>query len=144
MRLARVGIENVIGHLAGGVAAWERAGRKLAQVPQVSVLDLYQQLCDSPGEVQLIDVRRPMEWDAGHIAQAQLQPLNQLRTLLRDLDPHKPIAVHCKSGYRSSIACSLLERAGFKNVINVVGGFDAWQKQVLPIAGEAAASSCAR
>jgi len=87
------------------------------------------------------DVRRPIEWEASHIAQAVLKPLNKLAlsegekaaALSKDLDPAKPIAVHCKSGYRSSIATSLLERAGFRQVMNVVGGFDAWQAQKLPV-----------
>ena len=48
------------------------------------------------------------------------------------------IAVHCKSGYRSAIACSLLQRAGFQNVINVIGGLDAWRQEQLPVAFEAA------
>lgn len=152
LRLARVGIEKVVGYLEGGVLTWERAfaspktstgpaGRRWDQVPQISVLDLYQQLCDQPDSIQVVDVRRPMEWEAGHIAQAVLKPLNKLAlsegekaaALLKDLDPAKPIAVHCKSGYRSSIATSLLERAGFRQVMNVVGGFDAWQAQKLPV-----------
>jgi len=133
MRLARVGIENVVGYLEGGVLAWERAGLRLNQVPQISVLDLYQHLCDQPNEIQVLDVRRPMEWEAGHIGQAVLKPLNKLTTLLADLDPAKLIAVHCKSGYRSSIATSLLECAGYRSVMNVVGGFDAWQAQKLPV-----------
>lgn len=143
MRLARVGIENVVGCLEGGVLEWERAGLPLDQVPQISVLDLYQRLAEQPDDVQVLDVRRPMEWEAGHIEQAALKPLDKLRLLasapgglnpelLSDIDPHKPIAVHCKSGYRSSIATSLLQRAGFRDVMNVVGGFDAWQAQKLP------------
>jgi rhodanese-related sulfurtransferase len=141
MRLARVGIEKVIGYLQGAVVEWERSGERLSQVPQISVLDLYQQLCDQPHEIRVVDVRRPMEWEAGHIAQAVLKPLNRFAlnageakaALLADLDPSKPIAVHCKSGYRSSIATSLLERVGFLSVMNVVGGFDAWLAQKLPV-----------
>ena len=110
MRLARVGIERAIGHLEGGVVAWERAGERLSQMAQILVLDLYQQLCDQPNEIQVVDVRKPAEWEAGHIAQAMLKPLNkfalgkseELHALLADLNPAKPIAVHCKSGYRSS------------------------------------------
>jgi hydroxyacylglutathione hydrolase len=132
MRLARVGVEKIVGCLEGGVLAWERSGRPLNQTPQVSVLDLYEQLSSEPNEIQLVDVRRPMEWEAGHIAQAILKPLNQLARLTSDLDPAKAVFVHCKSGYRSSIATSLLERAGFRSIVNVVGGFDAWQAQKLP------------
>jgi len=141
MRLARVGIEKVVGYLEGGVLAWERAGKSLAQVPQISVLELFQQLNDQPGAIQVVDVRRPAEWEGGHIGQAVLKPLDGLRTMLADLDPHKPIAVHCKSGYRSSIGTSLLEGAGFTNVMNVVGGFDAWAAQKLPVVGPREAAS---
>lgn len=133
LRLARVGIEQVVGYLAEGVLAWEHGGRPLEQVPQISVLDLYQQLCDLPDEVQVVDVRRPAEWEAGHLKRAMLKPLDRLHTLLADLVPSKPIAVHCKSGYRSSIGTSLLQAEGFKQVMNVVGGFDAWQAHHLPI-----------
>ena len=83
--------------------------------------------------MQVIDVRRPGEWAAGHIGQAEVKPLHKLTSLLDDLDPHKPIAVHCKGGYRSSIGTSLLQRAGFKQVMNVVGGLDAWEAHKLPI-----------
>ena len=135
MRLARVGIEKVTGHLKGGVLAWEKSGRRLAEVPQISVVQLAEQLRARPGEIQVVDARKPGEWDAGHIEQAVLKPLSELTLRTADLDPQKPIAVHCKSGYRSSIATSLLKRAGFREVMNVVGGFDAWAAQKLPVAG---------
>jgi hydroxyacylglutathione hydrolase len=137
IRLARVGIEKIAGQLEGGVLAWERAGLPLDQVPQISVLDLYQQISEQPESLQIVDVRKPAEWETGHIQGARLKPLDRLRTMLEDLDPHQPVAVHCKSGYRSSIASSLLQRAGFHQVFNVVGGFDAWQAQKLPFAGPA-------
>jgi len=96
------------------------------------VLDLHQQLTNQADAIQVVDVRRPAEWETGHIEQALLMPLDRLRSILTDLDPRKPVAVHCKSGFRSSIATSLLQRAGFGQVMNVVGGFDAWQAQNLP------------
>lgn len=152
MRLARVGMENVIGYLAGaggessapGILAWQQAGLELREVPQISTLELYRALCNMPEDFQVIDVRRPAEWEAGHLERATLKPLNKLRTLLDDLDTRRTLAVHCKSGYRSSIATSLLLRAGFKNVVNVVGGFDAWLAQRLPVVSEkSVASGCA-
>jgi hydroxyacylglutathione hydrolase len=141
MRLARVGMENVVGYLEHGVDAWQRAGLPLAQVPHISVLDLQQQLVSHPGAWQVLDVRKQAEWDAGHIEGAFLKPLDRLRTMLSDLDPAKPVAVHCKSGFRSSIATSVLQQAGFEQVLNVTGGFDAWQAQELPFA--TAVLSCA-
>jgi rhodanese-related sulfurtransferase len=153
-RLARVGIETVAGYLDGGVLAWERSGRKLAQVPQVSVADLGRELRERPGEIQVVDVRTAAERQGGFVAQARHKPLDQLAlasdeagrqrlaALLGDLDPAAPTAVHCKSGYRSSIATSLFQRYGFQNVMNVVGGFDAWTAQGLPVAGSTEAPVC--
>lgn len=132
VRLARVGIEKVVGYLQDGVLGWEKAGLPLEQVPQISVLQLYETLADHPNEVQVVDVRRPGEWAAGHIPQAILKPLHKLPSLLADLDPQRPVSVYCKSGYRASIAASLLQKAGLKQVMNVAGGFDAWQAQKLP------------
>ena len=138
VRLARVGIEKVVGYLREGVLEWEKAGLPLEQVPQISVLQLYEMLSDLPSEVQVVDVRRPGEWEGGHIEQAILKPLHKLPSLLSDLDPRKPLAAHCQGGYRSSIATSLLQKAGFKQVMNVVGGFDAWQAHKLPYVKEEA------
>jgi hydroxyacylglutathione hydrolase len=80
----------------------------------------------------VLDVRREPEWDAGRIEGATWWPLDNFRVSPPEIDHEAPIAVHCKGGYRSMIASSLLQRAGFKNVINVVGGFDAWQQAKLP------------
>jgi hydroxyacylglutathione hydrolase len=82
--------------------------------------------------LQVLDVRRETEWQAGHIDGARLWPLDRFATELPRLDNGKPLAVHCKSGYRSAVACSLLLRAGYHNISNVVGGFDAWQQAALP------------
>jgi hydroxyacylglutathione hydrolase len=133
LRLARVGIEKVTGFLDGGMLAWEKSELKAAQVPEISVLDLSRAIAEQNENLQVLDVRKPAEWEAGHIEQARLKPLDQLRNLIGDLDRERPVAVHCKSGYRSSIATSLLEAAGFSNTMNVTGGFDAWQAQQLPI-----------
>lgn len=84
--------------------------------------------------LQLLDVRRESEWQAGHISGARLWPLDRFASELPELEGERPLAVHCKSGYRSAIACSLLLRAGYRDVTNVVGGFDAWQQAHLPCA----------
>ncbi len=128
MRLARVGIENVKGWLAGGMDTWLKQGRAIESVHQISVDDLSKAI----GDFQIVDVRRQPEYDSGHIPNAKLKPLHKLTTMLDDLDPTKPIAVHCKGGYRSSIGTSLLQKAGWKDVWNVIGGFDAWETCGLP------------
>jgi rhodanese-related sulfurtransferase len=142
MRLARVGIENVVGFLSGGVLAWQQAGLPLNEVPQISVLQLHEQLSADPQSLRVIDVRRQPEWEAGHIEQAVLIPLHRLRNDLDGLDRAKPVAVHCKSGYRSSIASSILKAAGFENVMNVTGGFDAWKAQELPVLTAEGRTAC--
>ena len=80
----------------------------------------------------MLDVRREAEWQAGHIEGAQWHALDDFPRALPELDREAPIAVHCKSGYRSIIAASLLRRAGFRNVSDVLGGYEAWQKDVSP------------
>jgi rhodanese-related sulfurtransferase len=136
MRLARVGIENLTGYLDGGVEGWRRAGFELAQTPQMTVHELYNRLDDR--NLQVLDVRRQGEWDAGHLAGADWYPLDRFKAALPPLESNATIAVHCKSGYRSMIACSLLQRAGLSDVINVIGGFDAWEKAQLPTTTEVA------
>jgi hydroxyacylglutathione hydrolase len=135
LRLARVGIEDVTGFLEGGVDGWKRAGFQLAQTPQMTVQELNSRLGDR--RLQVLDVRRQSEWDAGHIASADWYPLDRFKAALPPIESNATVAVHCKGGYRSIIACSLLQRAGH-NVINVIGGFDAWEKAQLPTTAEAA------
>jgi hydroxyacylglutathione hydrolase len=134
MRLARIGLEDARGYLQGGIAAWSQAGLALATIPQVSVEALGGQLHD--GGLQVLDVRREPEWEAGHVEGATWWPLDNFKVAPPEIDRSAPIAVHCKGGYRSMIACSLLQRAGFQNVVNVVGGFDAWQQAKLPFVTE--------
>jgi len=124
-RLARVGLENVVGYLDGGVLAWDREGRPLARTEQVGVDELHARITEASA-AQVLDVRRPAEWRAGHIAGARHIPLSELAARAGDLDPKRPVAVVCASGYRSSIAASVLERQGFSAAINVVGGMTAW------------------
>jgi len=134
MRLARVGIEEVRGYLEGGVEGWKNAGFPLAELQQISVQTLSE--WQQRPEVCTLDVRREPEWRTGHLAGAHWIPLDKLSVTELPVRPNAVIAVHCKSGYRSMIACSLLRRAGFRTVANVMGGFDAWQQASLPISGE--------
>jgi hydroxyacylglutathione hydrolase len=135
LRLARVGIEAERGYLKGGVEGWKQAGFKLAQLPQIAVQELQQRL--SGNRIHVLDVRREAEWMAGHLEGAAWWPLDRFRISPPEVDLNAPLAVHCQSGYRSMIACSLLQRAGFQNVMNVTGGFDAWQKAQLPVSTDA-------
>lgn len=131
LRLARVGIEDPRGFLEGGVVAWKQAGFPLAQLPQIAVQQLHERL--RGGDLNVLDVRREGEWQAGHIDGATWWPLDNFKVSAPEVDQAAPLAVHCQGGYRSMIACSLLLRAGVANVINVTGGFDAWRQAGLPV-----------
>jgi glyoxylase-like metal-dependent hydrolase (beta-lactamase superfamily II)/rhodanese-related sulfurtransferase len=137
LRLARVGIEELRGYLAGGVAAWQKAGLPLVNTAQISPQELNQKLLEGSWRaLDVLDVRREGEWQAGHIAEVQCRALDTFPQGLPAMDRERPVVVHCKGGYRSMIACSLLERAGHGNVINVAGGFDAWHAAGLPEVAE--------
>ena len=133
LRLSRVGIEKVTGYLDQGISGWASAGLPIAQTSQISVEDLHDLMLEEGNGVQVLDVRRAPEWQTGRVQQAMNKPLDHLTKALDGLDKSKPVAVYCKGGYRSAIAASLLQRAGFEQVLNVTGGFDAWSACHLPI-----------
>jgi hydroxyacylglutathione hydrolase len=124
MRLARVGLENVSGFLAGGVDAWRAAGRTLAVIPQITVADL-RTMAEKRG-LQIVDVRRPGEYAGGHVPGAVAAPLDRLAEEASRLDPSRPTAVICAGGYRSSAGTGILAARGFKDLRNVLGGTAAW------------------
>jgi rhodanese-related sulfurtransferase len=132
MRLARVGHESVKGHLQGGIAPWHDAGFSVEIVPQITVDELNGLLeCDSVNrdpQLQIVDVRRPPEYESGHVPHALPAPLLSLQQNVSNLrlDPTKRTAVICAGGYRSSAATSILQQHGFSNLLNVTGGTSAW------------------
>jgi glyoxylase-like metal-dependent hydrolase (beta-lactamase superfamily II)/rhodanese-related sulfurtransferase len=127
MRLSRVGYENVVGIVEGGVEGWRAAGLPIASTPQVPAPSVA-----APGR-RVLDVRRRPEWEDGHVAGATHIPLAELPQRAAELDRAAEWGVICASGYRSSIAASVLERAGFTRVTNAVGGMGAWQLAGRPI-----------
>jgi hydroxyacylglutathione hydrolase len=127
MRLARVGIENVAGYLADGVAGWIENGFELDYIPQITVQDFVELRNQEPDRIAVLDVREPGEVASGIIENSLAIPLGKLGSRLAELDRKKLLVVHCKGGYRSSIATSILQRAGFRDIANLIGGFDAWK-----------------
>ena len=124
MRLARVGLENVAGWLDGGIAAWDAAGLELDTLPRLTVDELHAQL--GTDRLQVLDVRAPGEYASGHVPRATNVPLQELEARAGELDPAAPLAVVCASGYRSSVAASILRRHGFRDLYDTVGGTSAW------------------
>jgi glyoxylase-like metal-dependent hydrolase (beta-lactamase superfamily II)/rhodanese-related sulfurtransferase len=127
MRLARVGLENVRGYLEGGMKAWDQAGYDISTVQQIDVGEL-RTILDKSDNLQLVDVRRPAEYQAGHAPRAINAPLSNLLSTVRDSVLHqgRRTAVICAGGYRSSAATSILEQGGFSGLLNVTGGTRAW------------------
>ncbi len=132
-RLARVGLDNVAGYLEGGLLEWHRAGLPLATTEQIGVEELDARIREG-NAARVVDVRRPAEWQAGHIASAVNVPLNTLESHAADLPRDEPVAVLCAGGFRSSIGTSILERQGFTKITNVVGGMAAWKNANLEVA----------
>jgi len=126
VRLARVGIETVTGYLRG-LDGWREAGLGMAHIAQISVDDLHNLIIKEPG-LQVIDVRRPPEYESGHVPHALHVPLSTLQSTAAGLalDPTKLTAVICAGGYRSSSATSILKQHDFKKLLNVSGGTGAW------------------
>ena len=141
MRLARVGIENVVGYLADGVVGWIKNGFELDYIPQITVQDFVELRNQEPDRIAVLDVREPGEVASGIIENSVSIPLGKLETRLAELDRNKLLVVHCKGGYRSSIATSILRRAGFREIANLTGGFDAWKAAGLPATASAGAGA---
>jgi hydroxyacylglutathione hydrolase len=138
-RLARVGHESVRGYLRGGMEAWRASGFDADGVPQISVADLRRMLDERP-DLQVLDVRRPAEYAAGHAPRAVNAPLSpHLKDEAANLDPTRPVAVICAGGYRSSAATSLLKPLGFRQLLNVTGGTGAWVAAGFPVEKPSAA-----
>jgi hydroxyacylglutathione hydrolase len=130
VRLARIGIEDVAGYLDGGVEGWREASLPVAQVKQITAQELATRMAN--GSLGVLDVRREAEFEAGHIEGADWHPLDRFKAALPEISKDATVAVHCKSGYRSLIATSMLMRAGYHNVVDLAGGFDAWAGAGLP------------
>src|SRR5215467_1249622 len=127
MRLARVGIENFAGYLADGITGWIKNGFELDYIPQITVQDFVELRNQEPDRIAVLDVRELGELTGGVIENSLCIPLGKLESRLAELDREKLMVVHCKGGYRSSIATSILRRAGFRDIANLIGGFDAWK-----------------
>jgi hydroxyacylglutathione hydrolase len=129
--LTRVGFDGLQGYLEGGMDAWETAGLPLVTLPTLSVHELKRKF-DQNEKLTVLDVRTETEWNAGHIAGAIHIHGGQLQERFAEVPRDQPVAVVCGSGYRASIAASFLQRNGYQEVANIVGGMSAWKAARLP------------
>lgn len=130
--LAMIGLERVAGYFRGAVVTkWSAEGGSLETIPQQDVGGLETRM--QAGDVVVIDVRAPSEWNAGHLPNARNIPLGQLERRLAEIPAGRPVVLHCQGGGRSSIAASLLQARGVKEVVNLAGGFAAWERAAKPV-----------
>jgi hydroxyacylglutathione hydrolase len=130
LRLARVGYEKVLGYLEGGANGWDE---QLTTIKSITANEMKDHLNNS---TEVLDVRKPGEWSVSHLKDAVFLPLADFPSILSGLDKNKPYIVHCGGGYRSMTAISIMKNHGFKNLINVYGGFGAMQQAGLPVVSE--------
>lgn len=130
-RLSRVGFDNTLGFLEGGIEAWENAGKETDKLHSVSAEELKQKM-DS-GEKNIFDVRKEGEYNTSHIPGVPLTPLDFLNEHLEDFPKEDLFYLHCAGGYRSVIAASILKSRGRHNVIDVAGGFKAIREAGIPV-----------
>lgn len=123
-RLARVGYDGAIGYLQGGMEAWIKAGKETDQVERITANELAKRMKTDP-EASVIDVRKGDEYISGHVAGAQNVALDYINDHLSTLDKNKTAYVHCGSGYRSMIFNSILRSRGYRNMVDVKGGYKA-------------------
>ncbi|WP_407479598.1 MBL fold metallo-hydrolase [Elizabethkingia miricola] len=119
-RLSRVGFDNVLGYLKGGVSAWQSAGKETDSVDRITPEEFAQRYTE---DAKIIDVRKEGEYAAEHIADAYSRPLAYINTWIKDVDPKEHFFLHCAGGYRSMIAASILQARGYRNFTEVEGGF---------------------
>lgn len=131
-QLIRIGYDDLSGYLEGGIAAWEAEGLPVAQVPILSAEELYRERSRGDG-LQVLDVRQEAEWSAGHLPGALHIEGGRLRREVPPLPKDTPVVVHCGHADRSTVAISLLQQQGFKDVRLLYGGLSAWREAGYPV-----------
>lgn len=127
-----VGLRNIAGYLAGGMASWREENLDVDRVQRMTVAQLHERW-ERDG-LQILDVREHSEWDAGHVPGSVHEPYHDIRGVPAGIDAARPVAVVCGSGQRSAVAASLLQRFGARQVIHVVdGGVPLWERNGWPI-----------
>jgi len=132
-QLHRIGYDNIIGYLYGGIASWQEMGLPIAQLWQISAADLKEKL-KLKDYKHLLDVRTPAECAMGGIQDAKYLPLTELLKGAPDIPKDEEIVVTCGMGYRGNIAASFLQGEGFEHVHSLAGGMKAWVNAGFPVA----------
>lgn len=130
-RLSRVGYDNTLGYLDGGLEAWKASGRDVVSIDSITPETFAERY--NQEKLEVLDVRKPSEYESGHVQGATNQPLDFINENMSELDASQHYHVHCAGGYRSMIFTSILKARGFENVTDIRGGFGAIQKTDVPL-----------
>lgn len=123
-RLARVGYDNTLGHLEGGFETWVNAGKEIDTIESITADELADRFSKDPS-IEIIDVRKPGEYESEHIENVPSLPLDYINDNLSFINKEKTNYIHCAGGYRSMIFASILKSRGYDNVVDIKGGFKA-------------------
>jgi glyoxylase-like metal-dependent hydrolase (beta-lactamase superfamily II)/rhodanese-related sulfurtransferase len=129
-RLSRVGFDNILGHLKGGIKTWIDAGKETDTINRITPAQFASKY--KPGESKVVDIRKETEYAAEHINEAYSKPLAYINDWIKDINPDEHFFMHCAGGYRSMIAASILQARGYRNFTEVEGGFNAIAKTDVP------------
>lgn len=129
-RLSRVGYDNTLGYLDGGIEAWKAAGKDIDTLESISAEEFANRVKND--NVNILDVRKDGEYSSSHLENAQHFALDDINQNMNQIDKDKPYHVHCAGGYRSVIAASILKARGFDKLVDVAGGYGAIKDTDLP------------
>ena len=129
-RLSRVGFDNILGHLKGGIKTWLDSGKETDTINRITPAQFASEY--KPGESKVVDIRKETEYAAEHINEAYSKPLAYINDWVKDINPDEHFFMHCAGGYRSMIAASILQARGYRNFTEVEGGFNAIAKTDIP------------
>ncbi len=130
-RLARVGYDNILGYLEGGLKAWATEGKEINRINRIDAIDMATNI--NSDHINCIDSRRPTEFSVEHLEGSSSLPLDYINENMDKLSKDEEYHIYCASGYRSVIMASILKSRGFEKVVNIIGGIEALKKTDLPM-----------
>jgi hydroxyacylglutathione hydrolase len=128
-RLSRVGYDNTIGYLEGGMNAWIKSGKDVDSISSISADEFADRT--AAGNFEVLDVRKPGEFEGEHLEIGLPRPLDFINDWMKDINPKQHYFIHCAGGYRSMIAASILRARGITDVHDIAGGYAALSKTSL-------------
>ena len=130
-RLSRVGFDQVLGHLAGGFAAWKNSGKEIDTIVRITASQFEGEYVQ--GKTKIVDVRKCSEFSNGHVPDAENNTLSDINLWIQSINPKEHFYLHCQGGYRSMIAASILQARGYRNFSEIEGGYGAISKTGIPV-----------